>query len=113
MNQKPLWWSLLLLQIVLYGFFTPLQRWRYSAEMFMLALSLSCGISVVLVYLYVCRAKKIETKKQKAFLMFISSALIAVLLTLLLGELMFVVDFICLISFVIILIFTGKKSVFA
>lgn len=110
MRQKLLWWSLLLLQIILYSFFTPL---RYSAEMFMVAFSLSCGIATVLIYVYICQAKKVEAKKLNALLMFTSSALIAVLLTLLLGELMFVVDFVCLISFVIILIFTGKKFVFA
>lgn len=81
--------------------------------MFMIAFSLSCGIAAVLIYLYFCRAKSTEPKQLNALLMFISSASIVVLLTLLLGELMFVVDFVCLVSFVIILVITGKKSVFA
>lgn len=113
MNIKLIWYALLILQIALYSFFQPIHSLRPSATVFMLFLSLSCGVSAVLIYVYVSHRNNNEVSKMTGFLLFMSSAITIVLLTLLLGELIFVVDLILLISFMVVLVLTGKKLVFA
>jgi len=101
------------MQAGLYSFFSPLQRLSSSTTLFMVLLSLSCGVSIVLIKNYKTHKDKTGISNSRDLIFFVFSTLSVVGLTVLLGELMLVVDIFLLISFLIILIITGKEIIFA
>lgn len=115
MNNKLLWWFLLVLQVFLYGIHTPLQNWSHYEIVFFGAFTLSLGAAVALLYAYRCQKKRILVNKQKSISFFVITVLSIGLIgyvTYFGFYLFFPIFYLSLVLFIIILVITGKIFVF-
>lgn len=110
---KRMWWLLLVLQIPIYGFFTSfIQPIPHSEVIFQIAISLSFGISWILIFEILTIKRKTKRNRLLFFILFCVTTVFYFFLPFFLGFFVFPLDYILMAIIIVLLIFTGKKFVF-